>query len=150
MSSENVSPKLVVGYDGSAGARAAVDYAALRAGPDGTVYVVHGYSPPAEWLGRPNFQQVMNDHLERARAVMDALVMDDDPLLQTNFETELLAEHPADAILEVAKTRGADEIVVGSRGQRALRAAILGSVSQEVLHRADVPVVVIPAAAGAA
>ena len=138
---------LVVGYDGSPQSRAAVDYAARRAGPDGRVFVVHAYAPPTDWLGGPNYQHVMNDHLERANAVMDALVLDDDPLLDTNFETETLAQHPADAIIEVAETRRADEIVVGSRGHRGVRARLLGSVSQEVLHRADVPVVVIPPAA---
>jgi nucleotide-binding universal stress UspA family protein len=41
--------------------------------------------------------------------------------------------------------RDADEIVVGARGLGRVR-ALLGSVSHELLHIADRPVVVIPAA----
>jgi nucleotide-binding universal stress UspA family protein len=133
---------LVVGYDGSATARTAVDYAARRAGAGGKVYVVHAYGPPPDWLGHPSFQQVLGHHLARGRAVLDAVAPGDDPLL----EAELLEGPPADAILSVAEARRADEIVVGSRGLGRVRSA-LGSVSHEVLHRASVPVVVIPPAA---
>jgi nucleotide-binding universal stress UspA family protein len=59
---------------------------------------------------------------------------------------ELLGGPPADAILDVARARNADEIILGARGLSRLRAA-LGSVSSEVIHRADRPVTVIPAAA---
>ena len=148
-SARETPPTIVVGYDGSASARAAVDYAARRAGPDGNVFVVHAYGPPSDWLGRPNYQRVLSDHEERARAVLDELVLDDDPLLETNFETEMLADDPATAIVDVAKAREADEIVIGSRGHGALRSAFLGSVSMGVLQHAGVPVVVIPMAAAA-
>src|SRR3954447_4653102 len=141
-----MSPTIVVGYDGSAQARTAVDYAARRAGPDGRVFVVHDYAPPHDWLGRSSFNKVEEHHLERAREVMDGLLRDNDPLLDTNYETEVLAEQPADAILVVADTRRADEIVVGTRGHGAARAALAGSVSLELLQRASVPVVGIPAA----
>jgi nucleotide-binding universal stress UspA family protein len=77
---------------------------------------------------------------------MDALTLTDEPLLGTDYETELLDSPPAEAITRVAEARGADEIVIGSRGLGRVRSA-LGSVSQEVLHRARVPVVVIPSAA---
>jgi nucleotide-binding universal stress UspA family protein len=136
-------PVIVVGYDGSRTSRAAVDHAAQQAGRRGKVYVVHSYSPPPDWLGFPNYQRVLDDHRARGEATLDALAMTDDPLLATNFETELLDSPAAEAITEVAETRDADEIVVGSRGLGRLRTA-LGSVSQEVLHRATVPVVVIP------
>jgi nucleotide-binding universal stress UspA family protein len=136
-------PIIVVGYDGSSTSRAAVDYAARQAGQRGTVYVVHSYGPPPDWLGFPNYQRVLDDHRARGQATLDALSMTDDPLLATNFETELLDSPPAEAITTVAETRGADEIVIGSRGLGRVRSAI-GSVSHEVLQRAGVPVVVIP------
>ena len=135
---------IVVGYDGSATAKAAVDYAASEAGPQGKVFVVHAYGPPSDWLGFPNYQRVLDDHLERGRAVIDGLAMGDDPLLETQWEAELLEGPPADAILRVADTREADEIVVGSRGRGALTRAALGSVSHDLLNRANIPVVVIP------
>ena len=142
-SSNNHRPVIVVGYDGSPTSRAAVDHAARQAGKNGKVYVVHAYGPAPDWLGFPNYQRVLDDHLARGKATLDSLLMTDDPLLATDFETELLETPPADAIAKVADARGADEIVIGSRGLGRVRTA-LGSVSQEVLHRAKVPVVVIP------
>jgi nucleotide-binding universal stress UspA family protein len=138
-------PVIVVGYDGSATARAAVDYAAGQVGSTGKLFVVHAYGPPPDWLGAPQYQRVLDDHQARGRAVLDALTMGDDPLLDTDFETELMDARPGEAIARVAETRGADAIVIGSRGLGRVRTA-LGSVSQDVLHRARVPVVVIPAA----
>jgi nucleotide-binding universal stress UspA family protein len=46
----------------------------------------------------------------------------------------------------MSRARNADEIVVGARGLGRMR-ALLGSVSHELLHIADRPVVVIPTAA---
>ena len=135
---------IVAGYDGSATAKAAVDYAARAAGTDGRVFVVHAYGPPADWLGYPNYQRVLDDHRERGRAVIDGLALGDDPLMDTEWEAELLEGNAAEAILGVAQARGADEIVVGSRGRGRLARAALGSVSHELLNRSDVPVVVIP------
>jgi nucleotide-binding universal stress UspA family protein len=143
---QNGGPTIVVGYDGSPTSRAAVGYASRRAGADGRVFVVHAYGPPPDWLGSPYYQRVLEDHESRGRALLDALAMGDDPLLETNFEIELLDGSPAEAIERVADTRHADEIVVGSRGLGRLRST-LGSVSHELLHTAHVPVVVIPRAA---
>ena len=51
----------------------------------------------------------------------------------------------ADTILREAQRLGADCIVLGSHGHGALRRALLGSVSEAVLHRATCPVLVLPA-----
>lgn len=51
-------------------------------------------------------------------------------------------EHPVTALLDAGK--GADLIVVGSRGRGGFRGLMLGSVSQGVLHHATVPVAVLP------
>ena len=137
-------PCIVVGYDGSEAAREAVAYAARRAGREGKVYVVHCFGPPPDWLGAPNYQRMMDDHRGRGKAILDALVLEGgDALVDVDYELELLGGHPAEAIVRVAETRDADEIVIGSRGFGRLRAA-LGSVSHEVLHLADRPVVVVP------
>jgi nucleotide-binding universal stress UspA family protein len=135
---------VVVGYDGSATAKAAVDYAAREAGPDGHLFVVHAYGPPSDWLGYPNYDRVLHDHQDRGRAVIDGLALGDDAVLGTDWEAELVEGPAADAILRVAEARGADEIVVGSRARGRLASAALGSVSHDVLHAARVPVVVIP------
>ena len=52
-----------------------------------------------------------------------------------------------DEIVTYADNRDVDAIVVGSRGQNALSAALLGSVSKGVLREAKRPVVVVRAGA---
>jgi nucleotide-binding universal stress UspA family protein len=49
----------------------------------------------------------------------------------------------AKAIADVANVRGADEIILGTRGFGRVR-ALLGSVAHEVIHLAACPVIVIP------
>ena len=49
----------------------------------------------------------------------------------------------ADAIIDEARETGAELIVVGTRGHNALKRALLGSVSTEVLQRAPCDVLVV-------
>jgi nucleotide-binding universal stress UspA family protein len=51
---------------------------------------------------------------------------------------------PAQRLVAVAEDEDAELIVVGSRGRGALRAALLGSVSTEVIGAAPCPVLVVP------
>jgi nucleotide-binding universal stress UspA family protein len=48
-----------------------------------------------------------------------------------------------DTLLSHAQSLGADALVLGRRGQGALRAALLGSVSSKVVQGAQVPVIVV-------
>lgn len=57
-------------------------------------------------------------------------------------EIAVLKGHPADTILEYAKNRNADLIVVGSRGLSTFKELILGSVSHNVVQQAQCPVLV--------
>jgi nucleotide-binding universal stress UspA family protein len=52
---------------------------------------------------------------------------------------------PAEAILRVADEQDALAVVVGSRGRSGLRSAVLGSVSNTVVHHSSRPVVVVRA-----
>ena len=51
--------------------------------------------------------------------------------------------HPATAIVETAKSRGCDLIVMASHGRRGLRKLLLGSQTSEVLVDGSVPVLVV-------
>jgi nucleotide-binding universal stress UspA family protein len=135
---------VIVGYDGSAAARAAVEWAARRAAPDGRVVAVHAFGPPPDWLGHPSYQRMLDEHRGRGEALLAELTADRiEALARVELELELIAGDPAEAISRIAETHAADEITVGSRGLGPVRAA-LGSVSQKLLHLADRPVVVIP------
>lgn len=60
--------------------------------------------------------------------------------------TTLVARgRPGEAIVRLATERGADAIVMGAAGKSALERALLGSVSEYVLHRAACLVCVLRA-----
>jgi nucleotide-binding universal stress UspA family protein len=140
------SPTIVVGYDGSDAARAALLFAARQAGRAGTVWIVHAYELPPDMLGWPNFDRLLSERRGHGERLLAELPLGDGPLAGPAYETELIGGPVAEAIANVARARHADEIVVGARGQGRVR-ALLGSVSHELLHIADRPVVVIPSAA---
>jgi nucleotide-binding universal stress UspA family protein len=51
---------------------------------------------------------------------------------------------PADALLTLARERQASMILVGTSGERPLLGIVLGPTPSKLLHRATVPVLVIP------
>lgn len=59
-----------------------------------------------------------------------------------SVETAHVFGRPADALVEEAERSKADLIVMGSRGRRAIKSALLGSVSAEVVDRAPCPVLI--------
>jgi nucleotide-binding universal stress UspA family protein len=65
---------------------------------------------------------------------------------QIGISVELLHvpnAHPATAIIETAKSRGCDLIVMGSHGRRGIGKLFLGSQTSEVLADGNVPVLVV-------
>jgi nucleotide-binding universal stress UspA family protein len=60
------------------------------------------------------------------------------------IETELVNDRPVEALIRVAEARGAEAIVVGHGGSGPLKAALLGSVTYEMVHSAPLPVLVVP------
>ena len=61
-----------------------------------------------------------------------------------NVTQQICAGDVADEILDVAEAEKPDIIVLGRRGLGRVREALLGSVSQKVLHHADCAVVIVP------
>lgn len=73
--------------------------------------------------------------LQGARALLDAAEVD--------YECEVAKGDPAHTIVEISERFACDLIVMGARGTSALRSAMLGSVSNEVLHASAVPVMIV-------
>jgi nucleotide-binding universal stress UspA family protein len=51
-------------------------------------------------------------------------------------------QHPADGIVETAKAKGCDLIVMASHGRRGLQKALLGSQANKVLVLSPIPVLI--------
>lgn len=62
-----------------------------------------------------------------------------------NVEVHAVADdHTADAIANHAAEVNADLIAVGTHGRSGLRRALMGSIAERIIQRADRPVLVIP------
>ena len=73
--------------------------------------------------------------LQGARALLDAAEVD--------YECEVAKGDPAHTIIDISERFACDLIVMGARGTSAMRSAMLGSVSNEVLHASAVPVMIV-------
>jgi nucleotide-binding universal stress UspA family protein len=62
------------------------------------------------------------------------------------FQSEVGSGDPAHTIVDILERFECDLVVMGASGTSTLRSALLGSVSNEVLHAAGVPVMIVKAA----
>lgn len=146
---------ILIGYDGSEDSKAAVAQAAkLFPGQSATVLTV--------W-------QRFIDTMARAGAGM-AIAVDLDEMdtatersatetaqagaqlaseagLDASPQTAVVTSTVGEAILHAAAAVRAEALVCGSHGRSELRSLMLGSVSRQLLHHAEVPVVVVPSPA---
>jgi nucleotide-binding universal stress UspA family protein len=88
------------------------------------------------------------DRFDAARKEVADKILDEVRVMaeQIGISAELLHvpnAHPATAIIETAKSRGCDLIVMASHGRRGLRKLLLGSQTSEVLVDGSVPVLVV-------
>jgi nucleotide-binding universal stress UspA family protein len=74
--------------------------------------------------------------LDEARAMAEEIGISADLLHVPNA-------YPATAIIETAKSRGCDLIVMASHGRRGLKKLLLGSQTSQVLADGSVPVLVV-------
>lgn len=132
---------IVVGYDGTRGARAALAEATELAGPLGAELVVaFGFRVAATGGGEDaDLQEVL-----RARgAQLEQDVLTGSRSAEVPVRFQLLDDRAAEGLAALATQLAARMIVVGSYGETPLRGAILGSTPHRLLHLADRPVLVV-------
>jgi nucleotide-binding universal stress UspA family protein len=139
--------KILVAYDGSKMAKLALEKAvALKRSFEGSVLeVVHVFQignlvvSDAVITG-PALMQ--NELYEAAEAVVEEARTQ---ISQVPLSTATLLDGgtPAQVILDYAETHQFDLIIIGSKGVGALQELFLGSVSQEIVHHAKIPVLVV-------
>jgi len=104
--------------------------------------VVVAYDPIPSYLGEPNLQFAINSRLDQAQEILQK-AMGTINKTHLDVHTELIEGDPAEAIIEVARTRNSDVIVMGSRGLGRLAGLVLGSTSQKVVSHAPCPVLIV-------
>lgn len=133
---------IVLGYDESPGAERALATAITVAKQfDEPLVLVFGAEPPGGMGEEARSHRLALEELGRRAA---AGAVERAEAAGVASEVAIIGAKPADALLQVAAERGARMIVVGSRREGPLTGLLLGSVPQQVLHRARVPVVVVP------
>lgn len=147
--------RVLVGYDGSPAANAAID-AAAQLFPQARALVAHLWTPPFAstslrqrlWSGTRHvneFVETVEREGEREAermATMGVILAraagwDAEPLVVRSYGGEGLQ------LTELAEKVDADLVLVGSRGLGGAR-AVLGSVSDMVVHYTPRPVLVVP------
>ena len=104
--------------------------------------IVVAYEPIPPYLGEPNLQAAINARLSEAQEILRKAqeAVGDIP---ADVHTELIEGSPAEAIIEVARTRGSEVIIMGSRGLGRIAGAVFGSTSQKVVAHAPCPVLIV-------
>lgn len=133
---------IVVGVDGSEHAARALAFAAsLAVRSHGRIIAVHAAAPGG--MVDPSVAPLAVD----GRSLPELLEGWCEPLHERGLEDHesVVAEgDPRTALLEVAEERGADLLVIGSRGLGPVSRLLLGSVSSSIVQHSTVPVAVVP------
>jgi nucleotide-binding universal stress UspA family protein len=135
--------EIVVGYDGSNGGRAALAEALVLAKELGDkVRTVFGFAPGGVGGGEvPAQREAVHELGERITAEAAAKATE----AGVDHEVEMLNEHGAQALVDVAREHDARMIVVGTHGESALRGAIRGSTAHRLVQIAERPVLIVHA-----
>lgn len=142
--------EIVLAYDGSGAARAAIRAAgALAPGASAVVLTVRPepLDVPAAMIGRfEALERAVADEAEAtaaegARAASGAG-------LKASARVEIAGDNPWRAVSRVAEDAGAALIACGTRGMGAFSRMAIGSTSSGLLHHAGRPVLVVPEGGG--
>jgi nucleotide-binding universal stress UspA family protein len=139
---------IIVGVDGSHGAHGALEWAMQEAAARHvplTVIAVHQVAASG-WIVAPSFLPADELTMEHARQVAEEAVAKAAAQLGGSrpvpVTIRVVTGLPAQELIEAS--RDADLLVVGSRGGGGFARLMLGSVSDQVMHHAHCPVVVVP------
>ena len=139
---------IVVGIDGSANSKHALEWAAREARVHGTsLTVVLAWEVPAGVFGGSGFvaatQELMDDLTTGARERLEGTLADAASSLEgIDVHRSVVQGSAARVLLDAA--RDADVLVVGTRGRGGFAGLLLGSVSQQCAHHSPCPIVIVP------
>jgi nucleotide-binding universal stress UspA family protein len=146
---------VMVGYDGSPAAAAAINAAAILF-PDAHAWVAHIWTPP---FGHKRLRRRLRTRAHSAEDLVQLLELEGqreaDAIAGYGVALATAAEWVAEPLVkrstgsdglrlaQLAEKLGTDVIVLGDRGLDGTK-AVIGSISDMVVHYATVPVLVVP------
>jgi nucleotide-binding universal stress UspA family protein len=136
-----MSSGVVVGYDGSDCAKAALrEAAAIAQMRSEKLVIAFGYQLNKVSGEIGDYHHALED-LAKSRLEEGAALIAD-----TGVEVEavIMEESPAKALVDLANAKDARMIVVGTRGENPLHAALLGSTPHKLVQMSTRPVLVVP------
>ena len=134
---------IVLGFDGSDGARAALAQAEWLA-KDQRAGVVIAFGYATNPMGGETRDEELAIQAIAAKATDEARARLEAAGVPTTVE--IVHARPVEALLAVAQAHDARFIVVGTNGQGPVLGGILGSVPYRLVHQSTLPVLVVPAA----
>ena len=139
---------IIAGVDGSDSSRAALHWAYDEATHHGAALtVVTTWQPPSTLPMAPPYGQLTDEGYSHqpktdALSLLDSFVAELEPRdPAVDVRTSIEEGSPAKVLIE--RSKGADLLVVGSRGRGGFAGMLLGSVSQHLVAHAHCPVVVL-------
>lgn len=142
--------KILVPVDFSACARAALDHAMFLSSKfSAPVHLLHVWHIPGHlrpdltvWVG--DVSGTLADHAQQDASAEMAKFLSETALgTNANVTSEVIGGTPAIAIVEEAKAKGCDLIVIGTHGRTGLSHLLLGSVAESVVRHAPCPVMTV-------
>src|ERR687893_77496 len=132
--------KILLATDGSEDARRATEAAADLAGTSGSeLHVVH------VWHDVPGFAHafVKRELRRQGQEILDEQVKRIEESGGTVARAHLRGGRTSDEAVELSEELGVGLLVVGSRGLGTVRRILMGSHSEEIVHNARVPILVV-------
>ena len=144
------APRIVVGVDGSDGAKSAVRWCARYArNLEAEVTAVAVIEPKVALVPPPDtyadaMHEAEAEEHQKALATLETEWCR--PLREAGvrFEARSVFGDPAGMLMETATELGADLLVVGRRGRGGILEALVGSVPRKLSHQAELPLVIVP------
>jgi nucleotide-binding universal stress UspA family protein len=136
---------IVVGYDNSAAAQTALEWAAEHAARnDGELLVMYVASSIAEWelaAAQINPDPIRHEFERRLNEEWTAGLRK----AHVPYRTKFTIGRVADELMRAAREEEATLIVIGMTARGTLSELVLGSTRHELMHHAVRPVIAVPA-----
>jgi universal stress protein A len=108
-----------------------------------SLVIVHVEEPPMAYGGGEFYYGIEEPNRDELKRMLSE-VIPSDPTIK--YEHRLMIGSPATAIVEMARRENVDLIVMATHGRTGLTRMLMGSVAEEIVRRAECPVLVVKTA----